>query len=53
MSLRVFNVDSLEQYGRHENLRIYGIPKNVSNKDDGEEVVSKLAEELDIDVQRS
>ena len=51
LSLDVFNVDLLEQYEHRENLQIHGIPESKSNKDDGEEVVSKLAEEFDIDHQ--
>ena len=51
LSLAVYNVDALEQYGRRENIRIHGVAEKInSNKDDGEEVVANIAAELGIDI---
>ena len=51
LSLAVYNVDALEQYGRRENIRIHGVAEKLnSNKDDGEEVVANIAAELGIDI---
>ena len=35
-NLTLFKLDALEQYGRRENLRIYGVPETNNNNDDGE-----------------
>ena len=51
ISLNVFNVDELEQYGRRENLRIHGIPESLKKNDDGEDIVLNLAEELNIELE--
>lgn len=56
-NLNIFKLDELEQYGRRENLRIYGIPENSGENDDGESVLMSLADTLSIsltknDVQR-
>ena len=37
-----------EQYGRHENLRIYGVPETTSYRQDGENVRFKITEALEI-----
>ena len=51
LSLAVYNVDALEQYGRRENIRIHGVAEKInSSKDDGEEVVANIAAELGIAV---
>ena len=50
LSLNVFNVDALEQYGRRENLRIHGSPESKEKQDDGENIVFELAKELNIDL---
>ena len=51
LSLAVYNVDVLEQYGRRENIRIHGVAEKLnSNYDDGEEVVADIAAELGIDI---
>ena len=43
-------MDALEQYGRRENLRIYGVPETNNNNDDGEDVVLRNAKFLQIDL---
>ena len=51
LSLVVYNVDALEQYGHRENIRIHGVAEKLnSNKDDGEEVVANITAELGIDI---
>ena len=50
INLNIFKIDELEQYGRHENLRIHGVPKSNNKADDGEWVLFKIAEELGIDL---
>ena len=51
LSLAVYNVDALEQYGRRENICIHGVAEKLnSNKDDEEEVVANIAAELGIDI---
>ena len=57
-NLSIYKIDELEQYDRRENLRIHGIQETDSDRDDGEEVVMKIAEELNIgitalDIQRA
>ena len=46
-----FAITALEQYGRRENLRIYGVPETNNNNDDGEDVVLRIAKFLQIDLQ--
>ena len=41
-----FKVDKLEQYGRRQNIRILGVAQRT---DDGEEVVTKAAEALNVE----
>ena len=50
LNLTNYKLDSLEQYGRRENIQIHNIPETLSNKDDGEEKVLKIANELNIDL---
>ena len=51
INLNTFKVDSLEQYGRRENLRIYGIPESNENiDDDGEQIVHDIAKLLNVDL---
>ena len=50
-NLTLFKLDALDQYGRRENLRIYGIPETNNNNDDGEDVVLRIAKFLQIDLQ--
>ena len=38
-NLTLLKLDALEQYGRRENLRIYGVPEINNNNDDREDVV--------------
>ena len=42
VNLSLFKIESLEQYGRRENLRIHGIPESKNNQEDGEEIVLKI-----------
>ena len=50
INLNTFKIVELEQYGCRENLRIHGVPESNSKADDGEWVLFKIAEELDIDL---
>ena len=50
-NLTLFKLDALEQYGRRENLRIYGVSEINNNNDDGEDVVLRIAKFLQIDLQ--
>ena len=50
INLNIFKIDELEQYGCRENLKIHGVPESNSKADDGEWVLFKIAEELDIDL---
>ena len=50
LNLTNFKLDNLEQYGRRENLRIHNIPEPLTNIEDGEEKVLKLAEALKINL---
>ena len=48
-----FEVDSLQQYSRRENIRIHGVPLQLisklnGTKDGGETVIRKVAEELKV-----
>ena len=48
LSLTVYNVDGLEQYGRRENICIHGVAEKIdTNKDEGE-VAANIAAELGI-----
>jgi len=46
----VFHLDRQEQYIRRENILVYGVEDNEDN-DDGEKVLFKIADELEIDLQ--
>ena len=50
LNLTNFKLDNLEQYVRRENLRIHNIPEPLTNIEDGEEKVLKLAEALKINL---
>ena len=50
-NLTLLKLDALQQYGRRENLRIYGVPETNNNNDDGEDVVLRIAKFLQIDLQ--
>jgi len=52
-SLLVFHLDRQEQYIRRENILIYGIEENKEDNDDGERVLFKLADELQIDLENN
>ena len=50
LTLTNFKVDSLEQYGRRENLRLHNIPETGANRDDGENEILKVANALNIEL---
>ena len=50
-NLTLYKLDALEQYGRRENLKIHGFRESNDNSDDGEKVVLKVAEYLEIQLQ--
>ena len=57
-NLNHYILDSLEQYDRLENLQIYNIPETAAKNDDSLEILLKVANELNIeldekDVQRT
>ena len=49
-NLLIFQLHSQEQYIR-ENILIYGVEENKEDNDDGEKVLFKLADELQIDLE--
>ena len=49
-NLLVFQLDRQEQYIRRENILIYGLEENKEDNDDGEKVLFKIADELEIDL---
>ena len=51
INLSIYSHDELDQYNRRENLRIYGVPESSSKKDDGEDVLHQIANELDIELE--
>ena len=58
LNLSLYKSDSLEQYGRRENLRIYIVPESTNKKDDGEDIIIEIAKLLnvnlkDLDIQRA
>ena len=54
MNINLYKIDDLEQYGRRENMRIYGIPESTDSvDDDGEKVILKMAEDLNIELKDS
>ena len=50
LSLSLYKSDSLEQYGRRENLRIYNVPESANKKDDGEDIIIEIAKLLNVDL---
>ena len=51
LNVNIFSTDAIDQYGRRTNIRIHGVPKNTTEKDDGEEIVKEIAMELGIKLQ--
>ena len=45
-----FKVNELEQYSRRENIRILGVAERTDEKDDDEEIVTKVAETLNVEL---
>jgi len=50
INLNIFAHDDLEQYYRRKNIKVYGAPESSSQKDDGEDVLYQIANELDIEL---
>ena len=50
-NLLVFQLDRQDQYIRRENILIYGVKENKEDSDDGEKVLFKIADELEIDLE--
>ena len=50
-NLLAFQLDRQEQYIRRENILIYGVEENNEDNDDGEKVLFKIADELEIDLE--
>ena len=50
LNLSLCKSDSLEQYGRRENLRIYNVPESANEKDVGEDIVIEIAKLLNVDL---
>ena len=50
-NLFAFHLDRQEQYIRRENILIYGAEENKEDNDDGEKVLFKTADELEIDLE--
>jgi len=50
-NLLVFLLDRQDQYIRRENILIYGVEENKEDNDDGEKVLFKIADELEIDLE--
>ena len=50
INLNIFVNDDLDQYNRRENIRIYGVPEISGKKDDGEDFLFQIAEELNIEL---
>ena len=48
INLNIYSYDDLEQYCRRENIRIYGVPESSGKKDDGEQILFEVANELGI-----
>jgi len=53
LNLTNFKLDSLEQYGRRENLRLHNIPESEGNRDDGETKLIEVANALNISLNAS
>jgi len=50
-NLLVFQLDRQDQYIRRENIRIYWVEENKEDNDDGEKVLFKIADELEINLE--
>ena len=50
INLNIFANDDLDQYNRRENIRIYSVSEISGKKDDGEDVLFQIAEELNIEL---
>ena len=50
INLNIFANNDLDQYNRRENIRICGVPEISGEKDDGEDVLFQIAEELNIEL---
>ena len=50
INLNIYSHDNLEQYNRRENIRIYGVPESSGKKDDGEQILFEIADELGIEL---
>ena len=48
MDQEYHKTDELDQYGRKENIRVYGIPEDFASEDDGEKKLLETAAKLDI-----
>ena len=48
--MNIYKQDEPEQYNRRENLRIYGVPETNSRKNDGESVLSNIADKLGMEL---
>jgi len=51
INLLVFQLDRQEQYIRRENILVNGAEENKEDNDDGEKVLFKIADELEIDLE--
>ena len=47
----IYSHDDLDQHNRRENIHIYGVPESSSKKDDGEDVLHQIANELNIELE--
>ena len=45
-----FKVDELKQYGRPENIKILGVAERTDERDDGEEVLTKVVKALNVEL---
>ena len=52
-NLLVFQLDRQEQYIRRENILIYEVEENKEDNDDGEKVLFKIADELEINLKNN
>ena len=50
LNLTNSKLDDLEQYGRRENIRIHNVAESTSAKDDGKDVLFKVADALKIEL---
>jgi len=50
-NLLVFPLDRQEQYIRKENILVHGVEQKKEDNDDGEKVLFKIADELEIDLE--